>query len=407
MYENEYIFKTQFIKYLLDIVNYINELFISEKIKKESNNENKKNDNNNIEQNIADKLLLFCQEKIKEYRKKYKKVKNSSIFRFMNGNFILNQSFDNTNNSNMLDLDEINKTILFDLSQRKQLKTNKLNSNNNKYINSELTSKDENNNNNNNINSNNDNAPEITFFVIDQQKNYVVPMVPENILSNLNEDILLLYQDIVLFLKNEYNKIMEIKNIIKENKDNKVTKKISTNLNIIIIDKIKVYTEESFIYLISNYNKNEQILNIKKKLRLILNHIEDYKNNFNLDKYLTNNKINMNKNVVEEEKDIINNLPVNKSNIHMNNYISNKEDMNINNFKSRKFQSVNDINKEKEEQKQNGSEANLSRSIKINTNKGIASINGRFNNFYRQYNSNSLVDTITNPFSYQFLIIKK
>ena len=400
MYENEYIFKTQFIKYLLEIVNYINELFISEKIKKENNNDNK-----TIEQNIADKLLLFCKEKIKEYRKKYKKVKNSSIFRFMNGNFILNQSLDNTNNSNMLDLDEINKTILFDLSQRKQLKNIKLNSNNNKYITSEITSKDE--NNNNNINSNNDNAPEITFFVIDQQKNYVVPMVPENILSNLNEDILLLYQDIVLFLKNEYNKIVEINNIIKENKDNKVTKKISTNLNIIIIDKIKSYTEESFIYLMSNYNKNEQILNIKKKLRLILNHIEDYKNNFDLDKYLTNIKINMNKNVVEEEKDIVNNLPTNKSNIHINNYISNKEDMNMSNFKSRKFQSVNDVNKEKEEQKQNGSETNLSRSIKINSNKGTDSINGRFNNFYRQYNSNSLVDTITNPFSYQFFNYKK
>ena len=55
MYENEYIFKTQFIKYLLEIVNYINELFISEKIKKENNN--------TIEQNITDKLLLFCKKK--------------------------------------------------------------------------------------------------------------------------------------------------------------------------------------------------------------------------------------------------------------------------------------------------------------------------------------------------------
>ena len=306
----------------------------------------------------------------------------------------------------MLDLDEINKTILFDLSQRKQIKNNKLNSNNNKYITSEITSKDE--NSNNNINSNKDNAPEIIFFVIDQQKNYVVPMVPENILSNLNEDILLLYQDIVLFLKNEYNKILEINNIIKENKDNKITKNISTNLNLIIIDKIKTYTEESFIYLMSNYNKNEQILNIKKKLRLILNHIEDYNNNFNLDKYLTSNKNNKNKNI-EEEKDIVNNLPINKSNINMTNYISNKGDMNMNNFKNKKFQSVNDMNKEKEEQKQNRSEINLSRSIKINSksNKDIDSINGRFNNFYRQYNYNSLADTITNPFSYQFFNYKK
>ena len=55
MYENEYIFKTQFIKHLSETVNYINELFISEKIKKENNN--------TIEQNITDKLLLFCKKK--------------------------------------------------------------------------------------------------------------------------------------------------------------------------------------------------------------------------------------------------------------------------------------------------------------------------------------------------------
>ena len=424
MYENDYIFKTQFIKYLLDIVNYINELFISEKInkkndEKDNNNENGNNNIKNIEQNIADKLLLFCKEKIKEYRKKYKKLKNSSIFKFMNNNLMQSQSFDNSNISNMYELDEINKTILFDISQRKQmLKNNKVNSNHNpnhnnnynpnKFNNSEINSKNEININNANINTNENNS-EITYYIIDQQKNYVVPMLPENILSNLNEDILLLYQDIVLFLKYEYNKIVEINNIIKENKDNKSTKNISTNLNINILDKIKSNTEESFTYLIKNYNKSEQILNIKKRLRLILNHIDDYKNNLNLDKYLTNNKLNKitHNNILDEEKDIVNSLPINKDNIHVNNYINNKED--INNFKNKKKQSVNDINRENEEQKQNGSEVNLSRSIKINSNssKAMDSINGRFNNFYRQYSSNTLVDTLNNSFMYQFFNYKK
>ena len=58
----------------------------------------------------------------------------------------------------------------------------------------------------------------------------------------------------------------------------------------IILDKIKSFSEESFNYLLQNYKKNEQQLNIKKKLRLILNHIEEYKNQFNLDLYIRKNQ---------------------------------------------------------------------------------------------------------------------
>ena len=43
-----------------------------------------------------------------------------------------------------------------------------------------------------------------------------MPIIQENILSTLNEDILILYSDIVFFLKNEYNKIIQINKITKE-----------------------------------------------------------------------------------------------------------------------------------------------------------------------------------------------
>ena len=41
----------------------------------------------------------------------------------------------------------------------------------------------------------------------------------------------------------------------------------------------------------ANHKNNEQQLNIKKKLRLILNNIDEYKNQFNLDKYLQKSRM--------------------------------------------------------------------------------------------------------------------
>ena len=246
----------------------------------------------------------------------------------------------------------------------------------------------------------------MAYYVFEQDNNFSVPIIQENILSNLNEDILILYSDIVFFLKNEYNKIIQINKLTKENNNKN---NISTNLNLIILDKIKTYTEESFSYLLLNYQKIDQHLNIKKKLRLILNHIEEYKNNFNLDKYLTKNKPKDN---IEEETDIVNQKPLNnktlgKDNFNINNYIKKNENINSN-FNTKKFSSVNDTIKEKEEQKQSGIDTNLSRSLKINyNNNNNNNLNGRFDNFYRQYSSNSLVDKITNPFLYQFFNYKK
>ena len=416
MYENDYIFKTQFIKYLLDIINYINKLFINIKTdrkkdeKKEENKNNQNNiDNQNNDQKMAENLLIYCYEKINEYQKKYKKVKNSSIFKFMNGNLMKSQSFDN---SCINEFDEINKTILFEASSRRKiLKDNEINENIEKNINikDKINYNNENSTNNEinskgeNIYNKNNNNPELTYLIIQQENNFIVPKIPENILSNLNEDILILYSDIVSFLENEYNKIIQINQIAKENNNKK---NINFNLNLIILDKIKSFAEESFNYLISNYQKNDQYLNIKKKLRLILSHIEEYRNNFNLDKYISKIKQN---NIIEEEDDIVNQMPLNNANLarnnsNYNNYINKKEDIK-NNFGSKKYSSVIEGIKEKEKKQQEERDGNLKKSIKMNYYKD--NLNGRFNNFYRQYSSNSLVDKITNPFLYQFFNYKK
>ena len=108
MYENDYIFKTQFIKYLLEIINYMIKLFSNIKTKNKNESVDETNNVNNPDQNLAENLFIFCQDKINEYKNKYKKVKNSSIFTFMNGNVMKSQSFDNIN---MSQFDDINKTI--------------------------------------------------------------------------------------------------------------------------------------------------------------------------------------------------------------------------------------------------------------------------------------------------------
>ena len=428
MYENDYIFKTQFIKYLLDIINHMIQLF-NTKAKTQKDNNNNEDDilKNESERNMAENLLLFCNEKINEYRKKYKKVKNISIFSFMNGNLMKSQSFDN---SNIHEFDDINKTILFDATSRRRRKknnNNEINDTIDKNINININTKNNINSNNEidsnidningNINTNNNNIPQLIYIEIDKEKNTVVPTIPENVLSNLNEDILMLYSDIILFLKSEYNKILQINQKIKENNNNN---NISTNLNIIILDKIKSYSEESFNYLLVNYKKNDQHLNIKKKLRLILNHIEEYKNNFNLDKYLSNNNTsnnnnNNNNNNIEEDTDIVNQMPINNQKMNknytsINNYINKTQDI-TNNYKannknnSKKFSSVNEVIKEKEEQKQSGDDLNLSKSVLANYNKN--NIYGTFNNFYRYYNTNTLSDKMTNPSLYKFFNYKK
>ena len=400
MYENDYIFKTQFIKYLLDVVNYMTKLFSNMKTQI-NDGSNSVDDNKKTQFELADNLLNFCNNKINEYSKKYNKNKNISVFSFMNGNVMKSQSFDN---SRMNEFDDINETLKFEASHRgnkKYKSTNDKNTTNNNIFSKEIINETLNNTSNNETN-------ELTFINLDQELNITIPIIPENVVSKINKDISDLYLDITNFLKDEYNKIIQINKLGKEKGENN---KISTNLNLIILDKIKSFCEEAFNYLLTNHKKNEQQLNIKKKLRLILNNIDEYKNQFNLDKYLQKSRIKKdNKNELNNSNKIYDNQMFYKTTLKntysFNNYINKNND--INNFAKTTYK-VNKIEKnEIEEQKQSSSieDVNLSKSFNINSNYNTH-INGRFNNFFRQYSSNALAEEITNPILYKFFNYKK
>ena len=400
MYENDYIFKTQFIKYLLDVVNYMTKLFSNMKTQI-NDGSNSVDDNKKAQFELADNLLNFCNNKINEYSKKYNKNKNISVFSFMNGNVMKSQSFDN---SRMNEFDDINETLKFEASHRGNKKyklTNDKNTTNNNIFSKEIINETLNNTSNNETN-------ELTFINLDQELNITIPIIPENVVSKINKDISDLYLDITNFLKDEYNKIIQINKLEKEKGEKN---KISTNLNLIILDKIKSFCEEAFNYLLTNHKKNEQQLNIKKKLRLILNNIDEYKNQFNLDKYLQKSRIKKdNKNELNNSNKIYDNQMFYKTTLKntysFNNYINKNND--INNFAKTTYK-VNKIEKnEIEEQKQSSSieDVNLSKSLIINSNYNTH-INGRFNNFFRQYSSNALAEEITNPILYKFFNYKK
>ena len=400
MYENDYIFKTQFIKYLLDVVNYMTKLFSNMKTQI-NDGSNSVDDNKKAQFELADNLLNFCNNKINEYSKKYNKNKNISVFSFMNGNVMKSQSFDN---SRMNEFDDINETLKFEASHRgnkKYKSTNDKNTTNNNIFSKEIINETLNNTSNNETN-------ELTFINLDQELNITIPIIPENVVSKINKDISDLYLDITNFLKDEYNKIIQINKLGKEKGEKN---KISTNLNLIILDKIKSFCEEAFNYLLTNHKKNEQQLNIKKKLRLILNNIDEYKNQFNLDKYLQKSRIKKdNKNELNNSNKIYDNQLFYKTTLKntysFNNYINKNND--INNFAKTTYK-VNKIEKnEIEEQKQSSSieDVNLSKSFNINSNYNTH-INGRFNNFFRQYSSNALAEEITNPILYKFFNYKK
>ena len=87
------------------------------------------------------------------------------------------------------------------------------------------------------------------------------------------------------------------------------------------------------------------------------------------------------------------------------------KNLDINNFAKTTYQTskINKIEKnELEEQKQSNSieEFNISKSVNNNSNYNTQ-LNGRFNNFFRQYSSNALAEEITNPILFQFFNYKK
>ena len=139
------------------------------------------------------------------------------------------------------------------------------------------------------LNKGQDCMDNLEYFTIDKKKNYSIPTIPERVLQNIDKETLMVYSGIILFLKNEYLKLIEISqdNNKSESKSNIKTKK-NINLNLLILDKIKIYSEETFNFIINNYQNKDMSFYIQKKIQIVQNHIEDYKKNFNVDKYLSN-----------------------------------------------------------------------------------------------------------------------
>ena len=143
-------------------------------------------------------------------------------------------------------------------------------------------------------------------------------------------------------------------------------------------------------------------------MRLISSHIQEYKSNFCLDKYLLKNKPI---NILNENNDEVDSLKwgiaVYKNNLNINNFINKKQDIS-NNLNSKNYtKSTKEIISEKEEQKQSGYSDNSNKNISKNNDNNKNYLKGRFNNFYRQYSQNSLVNGLNNPFSYQFFSYKR
>ena len=381
--EYDYKQKKIFIKYLLDVINYLGKIFSSANT-----------DIFDVDKNIAENLLKFCKDKISNYKIKFQNKKKKRVFKFLNENLLgknsyLNMSdFDDTresssvfvnsfkrkseseiglqNNDNMKNdnfnfINRINiEESINNINKNSFIFKNNINLaesfNNFKKINTinNLINNDINNNYNNNYNLyrtqsqneinyheqffktlNKDKENEkikLEYYTINQNYNYIIPLIPEKILDKINEDILNPYSEIVLFLKNEYSKLIEID----KNKNNK---KINIKLNLLILDKIKIYVEEAFNYIINNYYKKEKIFYIEKKIQIVKKHIEDFKTNFNVDKYLTNSDLYNSSSTSKRNNNINGQNNVNEENINdkdenngMNNLILNGK-FNISNIK--------------------------------------------------------------------------
>ena len=112
---------------------------------------------------------------------------------------------------------------------------------------------------------------DINCYVIDN--NISIPLLSDYTIHQFDNDELSLYTDITVFLKNEYTKIEEINNV-EENGEKR------TKLNLLILDKIKIYAEDTFNFIAMNVENQNNRRFFKEKLQLLISNINDYKKNF-------------------------------------------------------------------------------------------------------------------------------
>ena len=350
--ESEFIYKTFAIQYVIDIVNEINSFIIENPMKQTTST----ND-------AITCLVAKAKSKLEQYKFKYNQDKGNKLYPFLS----LIQGNEPVINGSVK-----NFKLVFSPSSKGKIPSERYNESQNININREqIKIEDEEHeqidsdgeNNNQNMNNNND----LNCYVIDN--NVAIPLLSDYTIHMFDNDELSLYTDITVFLKNEYTKIEEI-----NSQDEEGEKK--TKLNLLILDKIKIYTEDAFNFIQLNIDNPHNRKFFKEKLQLLVSNINDYKKNFYLEphKYNNNSMIGINEEIKNDKPNCITQ-------------------------KSFAYLTKSNTGEELKRNKNNN---------KVNMSVQPSKINGAFDNFYSQYNSSSSLNKmLTSPFANEYFNYKK
>ena len=285
--EGEYKYKILVMNYLLEILNTI--------IKNTIDNLNKNVNHDEIIENIfeisKDKLLTYkfknSQEKEKKLYPFLKDLKFVKIHKNKSTNNLFNS------NLNIENKEKKNKTPIkpkYDINPKMYNSTKLI------KINENLLNKNENEvdkkkeNGKIPIQENIIDVKEVQYKSNNKNKNITIPILTEYYLKNLGYEENKLYNEIISFLKSEYKKVENI------NKYGTITTYTNLKLNILILDKIKLYTEDTFNFIQKNILSRKNKNYIKEKLELLVEHILDYKKNFLIDENKINKSFNLENN---------------------------------------------------------------------------------------------------------------
>ena len=270
--EGEYKYKILVMNYLLEILNNI----IKNSIDNKDNNEQ-----------IIQNIINFSKDKIESYKVKYIKEKEKKLYPFLKDLKYIkinrNKSFNNifySKNNNNYDNKQIVKKSNKNEKQSIIFSSERISENENKEIENKINNNL--NNNKNTINKINENE----YYNFSKVKSNKIPSLKDYILNNLDDIEKSLYNEIIIFLSNEYLKVENIK------KYGTITPYINLKLNILILDKIRLYTEDTFNYIHQNFSNWKFRMFFKEKLELLIINISDYKKNFLIDETKINNSNN-------------------------------------------------------------------------------------------------------------------
>ena len=403
--ENEYKYKMLSLNYLIEITNNI--------IKTTIDTTNKEINNDEIIQNI----IKYSKDKLTTYKFKFSKEKDTKLYSFLKNLKLFDSNKINKRDFHYSDMQKSfeQNVIQLPMTNEKSRFSNFIPSerytepNNTQQENEKIIKEEENNqivenlnSNNNNLNNLNilNNVNELDVYVIDTNKNITIPLLPDFYLRQLDTEEISLYTDITLFLKNEYIKIDNI------NKYGTINPSINVKLNLLILDKIKLYTEDTFNFIQKNISNRKNKIFFKEKLQLLVNNIGDYRKNFFIDE----NQINRPPSTESYYKNQ-NNIEQNYNNLTNINPIISEDKMNLTS-KSFNYNLKRGENKKKEIESEKSNFTSYIPNSKIKENKifepsDSMRISGRFNRFYTNYNPSVLGNGLNTPFSHEFFNYKK